>query len=214
MTRPRDDLIQDLAEDLTPVRSPGRTTGTTFAWLTGAWIFVGAAMLASGSLRPGVGEQILGSARFLLESLLGLAAGAVGIAAALRLGIPRPGAPLGRVAPALALLGLWGALQVYALWDPLLTPSMEGKRAGCWLQTFVFGAPPLAVGLWLARRLAPFARAWTGALLGAVAGALPGLMMQFACMYEPSHNLTHHVAPILALAVLGALLGPRVLRRI
>jgi len=53
-----------------------------------------------------------------------------------------------------------------------------------------------------------------GAVLGAAAGAIPGLLMQLACMYLPEHALTHHVAPVAALAALGAVLGPLVLRRI
>ena len=38
--------------------------------------------------------------------------------------------------------------------------------------------------------------------------------MQLGCMYVPEHILTHHIAPIFALGTLGALLGPRVLKRV
>jgi uncharacterized membrane protein YfcA len=36
--------------------------------------------------------------------------------------------------------------------------------------------------------------------------------MQFGCMYVPEHILTHHLLPIAVTAVLGALLGPWVLK--
>ncbi|MDJ0866989.1 MAG: NrsF family protein [Myxococcota bacterium] len=214
MTRPRRALIDDLAADLAPVRSPGRTAGRALGWLAGGWLFVVAAILASAPLRPGAGAQLLASPRFLGETLLGVVAGGLAIAAALRLGIPQPGPLARRVAPALALLAAWAGAYFYGLWDPALEPSMLGKREGCYLQVLLYGAPPLAAGLWLARRLAPLSRAWTGALLGAAAGALPGVFMQLACMYIPEHILTHHVAPVLGLAVVGALLGPLALRRI
>jgi hypothetical protein len=52
------------------------------------------------------------------------------------------------------------------------------------------------------------------ACLGAAAGALPGLMMQLACMYEASHTLAFHLGPIGLLALVGALLGRRLLNAI
>jgi len=51
----------------------------------------------------------------------------------------------------------------------------------------------------------------TGALLGAAAGAIPGLVMQFACMYEPTHILAYHLAPVGLLTLLGAAIAPRLL---
>jgi hypothetical protein len=38
--------------------------------------------------------------------------------------------------------------------------------------------------------------------------------MQLACMYIPSHILTHHIAPAAALALLGGVAGCLLLRRI
>ena len=37
--------------------------------------------------------------------------------------------------------------------------------------------------------------------------------MQFGCMYVPEHILTHHIAPILVTAALGALVAPSVLKK-
>jgi hypothetical protein len=91
---------------------------------------------------------------------------------------------------------------------------MAGKRPHCFLEVLIYGAPVLVVGLVLLRRLAPLDRRRTGVVLGAAAGAMPGLLMQLACMYVPEHILTYHIAPAVALALLGGLLGPLFLRRI
>ena len=91
---------------------------------------------------------------------------------------------------------------------------MLGKRETCAREVLILAAPPLVVALWLVRRAAPLARVWTGALAGAAAAAVPGLIMQLACMYEPAHILTYHLAPIAVAAFLGALLGPLALRRL
>lgn len=213
MRRSRSQLIEALVAELDSVRRPGRTALTAAAWLLGSWTFVLAITLAAGPLRPGFASQLLESPRFLAESLLGVAVGVVLASSALRLGIPAPATPWQRNGLGLFLLAAWTGAYLCGLWDPALEPSMLGKREGCWLQTLLFGAPPLAAGLWLVRRLAPLHRIWNGALLGAAAGALPGLLMQIACMYVPGHILVAHVAPLFGLAALGALLGPLALRR-
>jgi hypothetical protein len=51
-------------------------------------------------------------------------------------------------------------------------------------------------------------------MAGAAAAAVPGLFMQLACMYDPAHILTHHLAPIGVVAALGGLLGLLVFRRL
>ena len=135
------------------------------------------------------------------------------MAAALRLGIPGPGHWFPRSVGAFALLLAWVGAYFYGLASPALEPSMLGKREGCYLQVLLFGLPPMALGLVMIRRLVAFDRAAAGALAGAAAGAVPGLLMQAGCMYVPEHILTHHIAPIAALALSGAALGSWVWRR-
>lgn len=212
--RPRADLVRELAADLTPVRRPPSPAALSIAWLAAAWLFVGAVTLASGGLRPGVLSQLEASPRFLAEILLGLLTGAEAIRSAVRLGVPAPGSPLRRTAPALLLMTAWLGAYVYGLWDPALEPSPLGGREACYLQVLALSAPPLALALWLLRRAAPLARAWTGAIAGAAAGAVPGLIMQVACLYDPAHILCFHLAPIAATALIGGLLGPAVFRRV
>ncbi len=214
MTRDRDQWIEELAADVRPVPRPGRVGHLIVAWWIVSFVAVLGAMLTQAPLRPDVFEQLTSHARFAFETSLGLAAGVVAIAWALRLGLPAPGTRGQRVAPAIGVLLAWMLFYVVGLWAPSLEPSMLGKRAGCYLQVFFFGLPPMTAGLFLLRRLAPLDRVGSAALVGAASGAIPGLLMQLGCMYVPEHILTHHIAPIFALSALGALLGPWVLKRI
>ena len=214
MTRSRDELIAEITDDLTPVSKPGRLTGAIVLWWIASVTFVVLAMLAEAPFRPGAFAQLASHGRFALETAVGVAAGLLTIACALRLGIPEPAAWPRRIALAAATVTAWCAFYLAGLALPALEPSMLGKREACYLQVFFFALPPLAFGLFLLRRLAVIDRAVAAASVGAAAGAIPGLLMQLGCMYVPEHILTHHIAPIAVVAALGAVLGPLVLRRV
>jgi acyl-CoA synthetase (NDP forming) len=76
----------------------------------------------------------------------------------------------------------------------------------------LFEIPPLLAGLWLARRRYVLRSSRAGALIGLAAGMMPALFMQLACMYEPSHIMTFHIVPGLAIAIPAALAGAWLLR--
>jgi hypothetical protein len=209
----RADLIRQLADELRPAPRLRAPRHLALLWGAGAWLFVVAATIAVQPLRPGFLDQLLASPRFAGETLFGLLAGALAIWIACAVGTP--GRSQRRwIVLALGGLALWASAYVYGLVSPALEPSMLGKRQICFLEVFLYGVPTLAVGLLLLRRLAPLERWSAGLLTGAAAGAMPGLLMQLACMYVPSHILSHHLGPVLGLALLGALAGPLVLRRI
>lgn len=213
MKRSRARLVGELVRDLRPVRRAPPPLSLALVWLAGSWLFAAGVGLATGPARPGLVVQ-LAQPRFLLELLLGVAAGALAIHAAAALGIPSPRPAARRAAPVLLVFAAWVASVAYGFYEPASAASMAGKREQCWLQILLYAAPPLAAALWLVRRSAPIARAWTGSLAGAAAAALPAALMQLACMYEPAHVLKDHLAPILVAALLGALLGPLALRRL
>ena len=202
------DAIASLVDALEPVRPVDRIGTRALVWIAFAWLGAILVTLAVGPLRPGALRQLANHPAFLLESLLGLASGGLLALAAFALCIPGERS-LRRALPAVGLLALWVGSYVYALVDPALPASMLGKRPGCELQVVILSTPLLGLGLWRARRLAPLYPVLSGALLGAAAGAIPGLLMQLACMYMPAHTLSHHVAPVFALAALGAWLGKR-----
>ncbi|MCP5144224.1 MAG: DUF1109 family protein [Gammaproteobacteria bacterium] len=213
MSRQRQELISELASDLTPVTHGGHTGGKTMLWLLLAVVAGFGLMRSVAPFRPGSLMQLADYPQYALETLLG--ASAIGVLAfcAFRLCIPQAAPLARRVVPALALLGAWLAMQVLALAMPAVPPSMLGDRHHCYLEIIVYALPSLALGLWWARRLWPLYPALTGALIGLTAGAVPALAMSFACMYMPGHNLAFHLLPGLSVGALGALIGARMLAR-
>jgi hypothetical protein len=212
--RSRSELIEKLSQELEPAPRLRGPYQLALLWWIGAWILVVLATTAVQPMRPGVAGQLLASPRFALETLFGIAAGALAIGVAFRVGIPGLGSARGQVALALASLALWSGMYVYGLVDPALEPSTRGARALCFGEVWIYGLPILGASLLLLRRLAPLERWSAGLVAGAAAGSIPGLLMQLACMYVPAHILTHHIAPALALALLGSLAGRLLLRRI
>jgi hypothetical protein len=208
------ELIEQLTSELKPARrlvSPG---ALALLWALGSLVFVVMAALWVAPMRPGFVDQLLAAPRFALESLFGLGAVVVATAIGFVLGVPGPRSARRRVFVALGILGLWSGFYLYGLYDPALEPSTLGARPLCFLEVLLYGVPTTLAALLLLRRLAPLERYYTGAVVGAAAGAIPGLLMEIACMYVPAHILLFHIAPIGGVIVLGALLGPIVLRRI
>lgn len=209
----RAELIQDLTADLKPVRSPGRTAALTTLWLLAAVSYTTIIIFLSGPMREGSPGNLIAHPWFAVETLTAAAAIVALAIAALRSAIPAPGHALMRAAPALIAVVLWVGFYFVGLWAPAHPVSTLGVRDHCVLQGVFFGIPSMALLLYFARGLMPLNRRLTGALAGAAAAAIPAAWMQLACMYMPSHILTHHLPPILLLAGLGALIGPPLLER-
>jgi hypothetical protein len=209
----RERLIDELARGLEPVRRLPSAPWLAGAWLAFAWLGATALTLLAAPLRPGVAAEIAGSARFDLELLAGLLTGVAAIVAAGALAYTRE-ASWRIVGAPLAALALWAVLVGLRLLDPAVESGTLGERTLCIGEILVTSLPALLLGLALARRLAPLERAWCGALLALAAGAIPALLMHVGCTIEPGHVLRLHLAPLLALAALGALAGRLVLRRL
>lgn len=203
----RERLIQDLVTDLKPVVNPGRVWPMFATWFVMSWIFVVIAMLWVAPFRPGAVQQLLNVPRFLIENLVGLAAGVLLALAAFKLAIPGRARGPGVLWLPLTLLAVWIAGYVIGLVAPTLAPSMLGKRPGCFVEILAYALPLVLFASLQLRRLAPIHRRSRGILIGLAAGAIPGLLMQLACMYQPGHILSHHIAPIFALAAVGALVA-------
>jgi hypothetical protein len=212
--RNRSELIQEISRELAPDTRLRGPIQLALLWWIGAWILVISATLAVQPMRPGFTGQLLASPRFAIETLLGFVAAGLAIRAAFALGIPGWGSPRRRITLPLALLAFWASAYFYGLVNPALEPSMLGKRPHCFVEMLIYPVPILIASLLLLRRLAPLNRWSAGFVAGAAAGAIPGLMMQLACAYIPSHILIYPIAPVLAVALLGALAGRLLLRRI
>lgn len=209
----RDELIEDLAADLAPVRAPGRTRLKAAIWLGAATLYSSIIILVTGPVRTDGPANLLEYPLFALETIVASAAVVALTVATLRSAIPDQRHPLLRIAPAISIALLWVGFYVVGLWEPIHPVSMLGKRDHCVLEGLFFSFPSMAALLWYARGLMPLWPRITGALAGASAAAIPAAWMQFACMYVPSHILTHHIGPVFAMAGIGALVGPLVLSR-
>lgn len=212
MNRERDRLIEDLVADLRPVRRPGRIGRSVAAWLMLAFAYSVVMTLATGPMRSGAFGDLLKYPWFVLETVLALLAIASLAVATLRSTVPGGTAVARRLGWTLLPLAAWVAIYVVGLWSPAHPVSTVGDRHVCYWQVLLFSLPTLGLMLWFARRQFPLRPRLTGMLAGAAAAAIPGALMQFACMYEPTHILLFHLAPMLATAGLGALVGPLLLK--
>ena len=199
-------LIARLSRDLAPVAPAPDVNKQAAAWFLLSAIYVVAVTHLVGPARPGAFAQLATEPRFLLETLLGVAAICWLGLLAFRAAIPAVLTKLFAVG-GFGLLGFWLAQYVIGLFSPALEPSTLGMRSHCYYETLVFAVPPILVGLFLVRRLYPLRFVRTAMSLSLAAGMLPALYMQLACMYEPVHILEFHILPgVLAVAV-GAIIA-------
>jgi hypothetical protein len=196
---------------LAPVRRfrPGR--------LALGWLVLGAGAATIGmvlvqSFRPGAFAELLRHPGFGAESLLGLAAVLLAGRAAIGAAVPGDDGRIPWTLLAVGALALWLAFLVGTLFLPSTPPSMAGKRAACFVEVLAWSVPLTAAGLLLQRRGFPLARRRAGMLAGLTAGLIPAWLMQFACMHDAEHGLTHHVAPVAAVVLVAALVGVGLLR--
>ena len=199
----REELIADLSRDLAPVRPAPNVTALAMLWFLVSAGFVAVMTYLVGPIRPGALSQLVTEPRFLIETLLGVAAIVWVATVAFRAAVP---AALSRIfaAVGLVLMSLWLAQYVVGLADPALEPSTLGKRDHCYLETMVYSLPPILAALLLIRRLYPLRFTRTSMTVGLAAGMCPALYMQLACMYEPLHILGLHILPGFAMVLVGA----------
>ena len=214
MSKDREQLISELSNDLTVSGRAGSTADMTAWWLLFNFIIAALLIHATGPFRAGSLQQAEAHPQFLIESLTGALAIIVLSMSAFRSGIPSGLVRLKKLFPVLALLIVWLGFYVVGIWSPALEPSTLGARTSpCYLETVIYGLPSLLLGLYTIGRLWPLNGGWTGLLIGLAAGTTTALYMQFACMYEPVHIITHHLIPGLLLGMIGYFAGRWYLKR-
>jgi len=196
-------LISDLSSNLAPVSPPPNINRLAIAWFALSAIYVVAVTQLFGPIRPGAITQLSTEPRFLLETVLGVAAILWFSLLAFRSAIP---AALTRqfAAAGLVLMALWLAQYVVGFISPALEPSKLGKRNYCYFETMVYSLPVILAGLFFVRRLYSLRPVRTAMSISLAAGMLPALYMQLACMYEPAHILAFHILPGLLMVGVGA----------
>ncbi len=195
MTEDREHLIKRLTRDLQPVRMPLSPVRAGLLWWISTWVFVTGIAFVLEPPRSGALIQAATHGQFLLESVLGLVAALVIAVFAFGDSIPA-NARRAELQVGLVLAAAWILAYVIGLEYPALTPSMAGKRPHCFLEIFVYAVPVSLAGIYLCRRYYVLAPVRTTALISLAAAMVPALLMQFACMYDPAHILSHHILPI------------------
>lgn len=196
-------LISNLSRGLTPVKPPPDLNKLGIAWYLSGAIYVVVVTQLFGPIRPGALTQLATEPRFLLETMLGVAATLWISLLAFRSSVP---AALSRrfAVAGLVLLALWLVQYVIGVFSPALEPSELGARQHCYLETMLYALPMILAGLYFVRRLHPLRPVRTAMSIGLAAGMLPALYMQIACKYDPIHILTFHISPGLLMVAASA----------
>lgn len=201
-------LISNLSKGLAPVSPPPNINRLAITWFLLSAIYVVAVTHLFGPIRPGAFSQLATEPRFLLETLLGVAAILWTSLLAFRSAVP------GTLTKQFAVFGMilmtfWLAQYVIGFVSPALEPSRLGKRNYCYFETLFYALPVILTGLFFVRRLYSLRPVRTAMSVGLVAGMLPALYMQLACMYEPLHILAFHILPGLLMVGVGAAIATR-----
>ncbi|MEM8981394.1 MAG: NrsF family protein [Pseudomonadota bacterium] len=209
----KDDLIDSLVADLTPVKTPIRAARRAVVWWVGAMLFTAATMLFIAPFRSGFAEQLVTAPRFALEIIVGFVTAALLARATFELAVPDDDQQRWHVRIAVIITAVWLLLLVTAYWSPVLPPSMAGKRPHCYAEVMAFGIPLTVMALVQLRSLYVLHPLRAGLTAGLAGGIVPAFMMQLACMHDPWHILTHHIAPLLVTVTAGGIGGLLLLRR-
>jgi hypothetical protein len=209
-----DDLINLLGTNIEPVKS-GQLRNTLLAALA-----VGAAgalclmLLIFGAPGEAIGREYLGLKVLGLAFTLGL----VAAGASYLLRAARPGEPGRRPLVVIGLL-FFAVLSAGVITLVLGQPAARGGMVfgPQWVASLICiplcSIAPFASLIWALRKEAPTNPVWTGAVVGLVAGALGAAAYT---LHYPAGSIPFIVlwygGPIVLCALVGAILGPRLLR--
>lgn len=210
---PTHDLIEQLAQENTSQVKRPRSGLMAFIWFFISFFVVVFATRFFG-FQPHFLEQ-LDNPRFVVELLLGLVIIVSSVAVAFK--ISRPGEESTGKYWVLLFIALWVAAVTLTLW-PLI---QSGKTAGVWANitstcfstVFFLAIIPGAILFWMIRKLAPTSPCWTGALATLSGATLGTLILESHCVSaDYLHTLLAHMAPVVFIMLIGALLGGWLLR--
>ena len=207
-----DRLIDMLAKGVEPARKP--TFKRQLALTAAAGLIVAILSVALGAgVRPDIGAAL---APVLMKA--GFAACAAAIVLPLTLQLMRPGRPLGwRILAIGAFVALTALIAFVALMgaDPAerMRLLMGGSFPWCIVFIPLLATPTAAGLLWLMRAFAPTRLTMTGAAIGAFSGGMGAIAYALYCPVDSVAFVTvWYVLAISVCAVLGAIIGARLLR--
>jgi hypothetical protein len=207
-----DQLIHALAQGAGPVRTGPVARRLMPALLLGGGLTVALAL----TIGSWVGASVMGSAGWWLKWGYSAALAVLGCLAVAALG--RPAVSARRPALALALvvllmLGLGLSEMAAVAPEQRMTLWLGHSAADCPYRVFGLSLPALAGTLWALKGLAPTRPRLAGLAAGLVAGGVGASAYALTCTeVAMSFVATWYSLGIAAAGLLGAVLGPRVLR--
>lgn len=209
-----DDMVSFLASGDVAVDRTATARRFALALLAGLLASIGL-MTALLGVRPDL-TQAAAHPMFWVKTGFATALAVTGLLATWRLG--RPGRSLGRLpqaaaTPVVAMWGLAVVVLVRAAPEQRTALLMGDTWNSCPFLIALLSAPLLATALWAMQALAPTRLRLAGASAGLLAGATAALVYCLHCpeMSAPFIGLWYLLG-ILVPTVVGALLGPRLLR--
>lgn len=207
-----DHLIDMLARSVEPAERPQWRRRVALTLIVG--LCVGIALLAIGlGVRPDIGAARM---PVMFKAMFSAAAAAVVLPLALQL--MKPGRPLGwRIGAVVVFVGLCVCVTLVALIGEMPERRLDAWTGGgfpwCLVLVPLLGAPTAALLLWLMRAFAPTRLTMAGAAIGALSGGVGAMAYSMYCPVDSvAFVLTWYVLAIAICAVLGAVLGARLLR--
>jgi|CXWL01.1.fsa_nt_gi hypothetical protein len=164
-------------------------------------------------LRPDIGVAPM---PVMMKALFSAAAAAAMLPLAARL--MRPGRPLGwRIGAVAVFVGVCVIATFVALMGEAPERRLDAWLGGgfpwCLVLVPVLAAPSAAGLVWLMRAFAPTQLTMTGAAIGALSGGIGAMAYSMYCPIDSvAFVTTWYVVAIALCAVIGSLIGPRLLR--
>jgi hypothetical protein len=209
-----DDLIESLARNVDPVqpRAGGRAFALALALSTAVAIVL---MLLLLGLNPQLREY-LGMPMFWVKFGFGLVLALLALVLALRLARPGVRGGAARLAPIAPVLLLW-LLAIVALATAApgqrVALTLGSSWAECPVSITILSIPTLVAALLAMRTMAPTQLVAAGAAAGLLAGGMGTAVYALHCPeLAPPFLAVWYVLGALVPVVIGALVGPRVLR--
>lgn len=200
----KEKFIREISKNFSGFSPSPFAVSTSLRWTFLAFAIILGVSSLIGSFRPNLYQQFLAHPKFGVEVVLGLAI--VFFASWSVLALSTPG---DRTKKIILFLLFIGALFIgsigFSYYKPSADTSMIGKRAFCFLEGVIYGLLLSVSLIFLASRRAPYNRITIGLFSAISSVALTTTLMHLACMYVPTHIVSHHIAPILIVAPISVL---------
>jgi hypothetical protein len=207
-----DELIANLVGQLTPIQPLYSPVRRLSVWATISLATVVVAVLVFGP-RPDIAHRMTQVDFTWTLASAGIVA-TLSSVAALILAVPGVEGSVVLRTSALVLTSAWGiGLGTMAVTDGSALAT-DTHWPACFLRVVMVSLVPVAALGLMIRRAAALRPALAGLMAALAASAAATIAIQIACPVDAAgHGLAGHLGPVLTMAVIGAVVGPRWLAR-